>query len=168
MAKSSFSPAAVRDFFAWSDTLDKLVLRPLDHIRSNWEIIWDHSSAKYLFEEDSFVTELNDLIKDLTKIQPPTRYHDNEDRLAQYAIERLKWPISKKGGWWIGEDYDAILEQGGYDDIDQEELLLAAAGRIQAALVRGQTHIDQMEQSHRRMLGAVLSILIYHRADFTK
>ena len=160
-----FPPNAVRSFFAWSDLLDHGVLRPLSHIHGNWELTWDHESRRYEHEHDSFAEKLNLLIKTLADTQPPSRYYDSEDRLAQYVVEKLKWKIRKQGNRWIGADYESILEQGGFDDIDQAELTLAAAGRIHAALARGQMRFDQMEESHARMLGAVLTIILYHRAD---
>lgn len=64
----------------------------------------------------------------------------------------------------VGADYDSILEQGGFHDIDEANLVAAAAGRVRAALERGQMHWDDMEDSHRRMLAAVLSVILYHRA----
>ena len=159
MPKASYTPSAVRAFFARSEFLDHVVLRPLTHIRSNWETRWDDDV--YASEEDSFADELNILIERLSHISPPARYHDNEDRLAEFAIEHLKWPLYKKGKRWFGADYEFILESGSLSDVERENLLLAAAGRIQAALARGQTHFDHMEESHRRMLGAVLCIAIY-------
>ena len=46
--------------------------------------------------------------------------------------------------------------------------MLAAAGRIRAAVIRGQTHFDQMEESHRRMLAALLLVILYHRTPDRK
>ena len=156
----------VRDFFAQSDFLDYLVLRPLSHIRPNWEITWDRGSNRYAPEDDSFAGLVNELIDDLSQASPPKRYHDHEDRLAEYVRDgHLRWPIRKDGQRWVGADYQSILEQGAYGDIDLADLLLAAAGRVHAALRRGQMHFDDMEESHRRMLGAVLSIALYHRND---
>ena len=94
---------------------------------------------------------------------PPARYHDNENRLAEYVRKNLKWPIRKEGKRWVGADYSSIIEQGGFDDFDQQDLVLAAAGRIRAAIDHGQQHFDDMEESHRRILGAVISIILYHR-----
>lgn len=159
-------PEAVRAFLASSDgVLDRLVLRPLSHITLNWELIWDDETQAYAPEEDSFAAILNKTINDLTSTQPPARYHDNEDCLAQFVIEHLGWQIRKERGRWIGKDYDGILEQGGFHDIDQAELLQAAAGRIHAALDRQQMHFDDMERSHQRMLAAVLTIILYHRGN---
>jgi len=156
----------VRAFFASSDgILDRLVLRPLSHITLNWELTWDDDAQAYIPEEDSFAAILNQTIQDLSKTHPPKRYHDNEDSMAEFVIEHLHWPIRKERGFWVGADYDSILEQGGFHDIDQADLLQAAAGRVHAALDRQQTHFDQMERSHQRMLAAVLSIILYHRGN---
>jgi len=143
--------------------VDHEVLRPLSHIRANWEITWDVVAGSYQPEEESYARTLNDLVDELARTKPPARYHDSEDRLAEFVRERLRWPIRKVGNRWIGADYESILEQGGFDDVNQAELVLAAAGRIRAALERGQSHFDEMEQSHRRMLAAVLSVILYHR-----
>jgi len=56
-----------------------------------------------------------------------------------------------------------ILEQGGFHDINETELVQAATGRIQTALDLGQLHFDEMEDSHRKILAGVLCIILYHR-----
>lgn len=150
-------------FFSNSDYLDRLVLRPLSHIKSNWELTWDEDLNKYIEEDDSFAVNLNLLICELDRTTPPAIYHDNEDRLAEYVKTFLNWSVVKVGARWVGADYDSLLEQGGFHDVDETNLVLAASGRIQAAKVRGQLHFDDMEKSHRRMLAAVLSVILYHR-----
>ncbi len=158
----------MKSFFARSDSLDRDVLRPLSHILPYWETTWNATEQKYSEEDDSYAAELNALIEELAAAAPPAKYHDNEDRLAEYVVKHLKWPIRKEGNRWVGEDYDVILQQGGFHDLDEQDLVLAAAGRIRAAIDRGQTHYDQMEDSHRRMLAAVLSTILYHRTPPTK
>lgn len=153
----------MKEFFANSNQLDLEVLRPLSHIRGNWDTTWDRKESQYMDEEDSFASLLNLLILEIGSASPPARYHDNEDRLAEYVRDRLKWPIYKKGNRWLGADYHWILEQGGFDDLDEADLVKAAAGRIRAAIDRGQKHFDQMEDSHRAILATVLSVILYHR-----
>lgn len=150
-------------FFRNSELLDYLVLRPLSHIEPNWELTWDEESERYVLEDDSFADLLNALVEDLASCSPPVRYHDNEDRLAEHVKVKLGWNIKKVGVRWVGADYQSILEQGGFKDIDQSDLLQAAAGRIKAAVNRGQVCFDEMDESHRWILGAVLSIILYHR-----
>lgn len=154
-----------RAFLKNSETFDRLALMPLSHIRANWELTWDDGLARYIAEDDGFASKVNELLEELGTVVPPAKYHDNEDRLAEYVKARLKWKIQKIGDRWIGEDYSFVLEQGAFDDIDQEELLLAAAGRIRTAIDRGQLHFDQMEWFHRKMLADVIAIILYHRAD---
>jgi len=155
----------IKDFFANSELLDYLALRPLSHINGNWELIWDNEKEEYEREEDSFAGKLNDLILELARTIPPTKYHDNEDKLAEYVKEHLNWSVNKVGNRWEGEDYEVILEQGGFHDINESELVKAATGRIQAALDRGQFHFDDMEESHRKILAGVLCAILYHRMD---
>ena len=143
--------------------MDYEILRPLSHIRPNWELTWDAEKQQYHEEEKSYAKQLNMLIEELHNTSPPSRYHDNEDRLAEYVLDKLRWPIRKERGRWVGADYYSIIEQGGFGDLDEKDLVLAAAGRIKAACIRGQEHYDQMEESHRRMLAAVLSVILYHR-----
>ena len=153
------------EFFGWSDLLDHMVNRELSHIRSNWEMTWDHGEARYEPEEDSYAEALNDLFRQMSEIDPPRKYHDNEDRLAEYLQQNSTWNIRKVKGRWVGAAYESILEQGGFGDIDQEQLRLAAAGRIRAAIDRGQKHFDDMEESHRYMLAIVMIVILYHRSD---
>lgn len=154
----------MKSFFENSKYLDRFALRPLSHIKGNWELTWDYDSEADETEEDSYAEMLNNLIEELGQVQPSSRYHDNEDRLAEFVQANLNWNILKVGNRWVGEDYSAILEQGGFDDIDEANLILAVAGRIKAAVARNQLHFDDMEESHQKMLSAVLSIILYHRS----
>ena len=154
-----------KSFLGNSNLLDRLVLRQLSHINGNWELTWDKSKEEYVPEEDSFADEVNKLIDKLSRLNPPSKYHDNEDRLAEYAIANLNWNIQKIGGRWIGSDYASILEQGGFDDVNQNEACLAVAGRIQAAINRGQLHFDDMEESHQKILADVIANIMYHRSN---
>lgn len=155
-----------KTFFHNSDLLDRLILRPLSHIKSNWELTWNNKKQKYENEKDSFAQLLNQLVKELGSVNPPARYHDNEDCLAEYVKSNFNWKIKKVTGRWEGEDYAAILENGGFHDSDEENLILAAAGRIKAAINRGQLHFDDMEQSHQKILAEVLAIILYHREQY--
>jgi hypothetical protein len=154
---------SINEFFLNSSTLGRLVLRPLSHINENWELIWDEEKQEYEPEEESYAELLNQLIKKLACIEPPSKYHKNEDYLAEYVRANLNWNLNKVGGRWIGEDYHVILEQGGFHDINLANLKLAAAGRIKAAIKRGQLHFDDMEQSHQKILAYVLAIILYHQ-----
>ena len=153
----------IRNFFARSDVLDYLVLDPLSHITLNWEVQWDPVACRYEAETNSFADDLNAVIELISGCSPPVRYHDNEDRLAESVIRDLGWPIQKKGSRWDGADYQSILEQGAFRDLGQRDLISASAGRVNAALLRGQKHIDDMEDGHRTMLTALMTIVIYHR-----
>jgi hypothetical protein len=153
------------EFFRNSDLLDRLSLRQLSHIKGNWELTWDDINGEYMPEDNSYAAQVNQLLWQLSSVHPPNKYHDNEDRLGDYVQEHLKWKIEKIGNRWVGEDYAAILEQGGFKDVDQDNLLLAAAGRIKAARDRKQLHFDEMEQSHQKMLADVLAIILYLRID---
>ena len=152
-----------KSFFANSDLADHAILRPLSHILPNWELTWDDAANKYYEEEDSYAKMLNELIVEIEHTIPPARYHDNEDRLAENVIMHLGWKIRKEGTRWVGEDYGFIIEQGGFDDFSETELVKAAAGRIHAARIRGQNHFDEVEESHRRMLATVVVAILYHR-----
>lgn len=93
----------------------------------------------------------------------PHKYHDHEDALAENVIRTLKWPIQKKSGRWVGDDYHFILEQGAFRDLRQEDLIAAGAGRVHTALDYGQQNFDGMEEGHLNMLAALITIIIYHR-----
>ncbi|RJT28147.1 hypothetical protein D3227_34770 [Mesorhizobium waimense] len=154
-------PELVQQFFARSDYLDTMVLRPLSHITMNWEASWDGES--YSPEAGSFAGDLNEIIEQIADSPRPDRYHDNEDRLAERVIAELHWPIQKKGGLWVGADYQSILEQGAFSDLGQRELATAAAGRVHMALDFDQTHFDDMDDGHMAMLAGPMTIMIYHR-----
>jgi hypothetical protein len=157
------SPDDIRGFFAWSEWLDYMVLRPLSHIASNWETRWDHDEKRYRPEAFSFANNLNVVIELVAACPRPLKYHEHEDLLAEQVVIQLKWPIQKKGGRWIGADYPSILEQGAFNDLDQQSLITAAAGRVHTALDHGQKHFDDMEDGHLHILAALISIIIYHR-----
>lgn len=145
--------------------MDRLALKQLSHIKENWELAWNNEDEKYEPEENSYAEKLNQLIVELGRVDPPKKYHKNEDCLVEYVIANLNWKIRKINGRWVGEDYVAILEQGGFNDIDRNNLILAAAGRIKAAIDRNQHHFDEMEQSHQKILADVIAIILYHRTD---
>ncbi|CAN5574865.1 hypothetical protein BH11BAC3_BH11BAC3_43840 [soil metagenome] len=153
----------ITSFFANSEELDFLVLRPLSHINIGWELTWDSKKNHYIEEDGNFSKLLNDLVSELGKELPPTRYHDNEDTLAEYVKQNLNWDMHKIGSHWTGGDYETILTQGGFSDIDEKNLVTAAAGRIKAAMDFGQAHFDDMEKSHKKILTSVLTIILYHR-----
>ena len=160
----------IKNFFANSDGLDHMALRPLSHILPNWELTWNKEKEEYLEEEGSFAGMLNELIIDLAQTTPPAKYHDNEDILAEYVKNNMKWPIEKiKGKWgiegYLKQDYASILEQGAFDDEDQKNLIKASAGRVHDAIKHGKAHFDDMELGHRQMLAAVIAIILYHRSN---
>jgi hypothetical protein len=158
-----YSPDVIRGFFACSEWLDYMVLRPLSHITGNWEMRWNSEEELYRHEPFSFAEDLNVVIELLATSPRPVKYHEHEDVLVENVVRELKWPLQKKGGRWIGADYQSILEQGGFDDLDQQSLITAATGRVHAALDHRQKHFDEMEDGHLHMLAALLSIIIYHR-----
>ncbi len=153
----------IKEFFEWSDLFDYMVTRQLSHIRENWELTWDDGEKIYKPEEESYAEVINALVTEISILEPPELYHDNEDCLAAYCKQRLGWDIQKVGNRWLGSDYASILEQGGFNDIDEKNLVLAACGRVKAAIDRGQLHFDDMEKFHRKMLADVLAIILYHR-----
>ena len=160
----------IRRFFAPSDIVDHEVLRPLSHIRANWELQVDPKTGRYMDEEDSFAWLFNMLLDDLAATKPPSRYHDNEDQLGEHVQKSLNWGIRKHGKTWVNadgsrlnpSDYLATLEQGGFKLSGVADLLEAASGRIHAAIARGQTHFGDMERSHRVVLAGVLTAILYH------
>ncbi len=164
----------VRAFFAASEWVDREVLRPLSHIRPNWELSWDAEASCYKPEDDSYAGLLNALIDRLDTCSPPAHYHDNEDRLGERVRAWAGSRIQKLGRQWVGEDgsrltpdtYLWLLEQGGFGKQGWGDLILAAAGRIQAAIDRGQSHYDEMEESHRYMLAGVLANILYHEGSY--
>ncbi|HAS6209289.1 TPA: hypothetical protein I7185_02925 [Vibrio vulnificus] len=153
----------IKSFFDDSEYIRELVLQPLEHIRSNWDLYWDDAELKYVEEENSFAKELNELILEISSVEPLINYHKHEDKVADNFSQSSWAIIEKKERFWVGEEYRIILEQGGFEDFEQSELILASAGRVKAALGRSQYHIDVMEDSHRKMLCIILSIVLYHR-----
>lgn len=165
--KASENPdrETVREFFAWSDLLDREVLKPLAHIKGGWELWWCRETRRYEHEEDSFAKQLSILIDDIADTAISPRYHDNEDVVANFLASKPGSKISKVNGKWTGAPYGWILEQGGFDDIDQGELLTSAIGRVAVAIELGQMTYDEMEDGHRLMLGDLLTIILYHRCN---
>lgn len=154
----------IRDFFERTEWFDRYVLKQLSHIDSSWELSWDYDNDKYLEEEgEGFGKIVNQVITELSMVTPPAYYHDHEDRLAEYVQKHLKWRIRKIGKRWVGEDYEAILEQGGFHDLNEHNLILAVAGRVRTAIRHNQLHFDNMDEAHMKILAGVLAVIIYHR-----
>jgi hypothetical protein len=158
-----YEPEQIRNFFAKSALLDRMTLRPLSHITTSWECAWNPETLQYDPEEDSFAADLNAVVELVANCERWARYHDHEDTLAERTLRELKWPIQRKGNQWQGADYHTVLEQGGFGDIGQEDLISAAAGRVHAAMAFGQFHFDDMEERHLNMLAGLITIIIFHR-----
>ena len=164
----------IKEIFEPSDFMEHEVLRPLSNIRGNWELQIDPETERYLEEEDSFAALFNALIDKLASTQAPLRYHDKEDRLGGYVQKHLNWKIRKSGSTWVNQDgsrlhpsdYLALLEQGGFDNHGIRNLVLAASGRVHAAIQRGQMHFDDMERSHQVVFAGVLAAILYHREPY--
>ena len=154
-------------FFYDSDLLCYLVLRPLSHITGSWELDWDKANSRYEEEPESFGGLLNSVLTQLDATEIPASYHQQEDSLAKHVLDKLNWGISKVGQRWLGADYASILEQGGFGDLDQQNLIIAAKGRMNAARNYGQNHFDNMEQGHRQVLSHLLTVILFHRADLS-
>lgn len=150
----------VKVFFDRSDYLDQMVLRPLSHLDMEWELM--HGPDGYVVEEGNLSAHLIDLIYVLANTEPPKKYHDNEDRLAEYLVSKGS-KIQKVRGRWIGDDYVFVLQQASLaHQLNHEELIFAAAGRVMAAIKHEQTGFDEMEEGHQKMLSAILTILVFN------
>lgn len=165
---------AARDYFSNSDCLDYFSTRMLSHINPNWELTWDYKNNRYREEEYSFANLLNKLIDELEDIRDVNiEYHDFEDKLCNNVVKNLKWVIRKKnkhwqekrGAEWLRPVYESILEQGGFSDEDQSNLIYALADRIQAAFKYRQKNFDETEIYHRKIIGAIVAIIIYHKIN---
>lgn len=66
------TPEERREFFVWSDCLDRAVLRPLSHITLNWELTWKHGEKRYEPEEGSFAGDQNALIDCIAEAPRPS------------------------------------------------------------------------------------------------
>lgn len=150
----------VKNFFAQSEYLDQMVLRPLSHLDLEWELIQGNDG--YLLEEGNLSAHLINLIDVLASTVPPKKYHDNEDRLAEYLVS-MGSKIQKKGQYWIGDDYGFVLQQASLaHQLNNEELIFSAAGRVVAAIKHKQYKFDEMEEGHQAMLAAILTILVFN------
>jgi len=152
----------MKDFFYRSEHLDRLALRPLSHITTNWELSWDPDNNCYKEEDRSFAKDLNQIIKELEETAPPINYHEHEDVLIQEFTKKLNYTIQKKGNRWDG-DYVFMLEQGAWSDYNESTLLKAAAGRVNAAKSHAQIHFDDMEDGHQKILAYIIAIILHHR-----
>ena len=155
----------ILDFIDCSDIFDHMVLRPLSHIRGNWELQWNYEKLEFLEEEDSFAKDLNQLLRDIADYELPCnyRYHASEDIIARLVKKHLHWNIYRdRRGFWHGAEYIWIIEQGTLYDIDQQEILKALKGRILAAIVRKQKFSD-IDSGHQAMIAGLFSIILYVR-----
>lgn len=103
-------------------------------------------------------------------MNPPRKYHGNEDKLAEYLCNERGWKIKKVGSLWKRKDgtkldYPCLIEQGCCGVASNlDELKTAIAGRIKAAKDHGQLHYDQMESNHRDILSASMAVWLFHTA----
>lgn len=161
MTNNQFNQSC-KEFFDNSIWLQRYALRPLSHIEPDWELVWDDENDCYLEEDGTLAKELNHLIQEIASTPPPVNYHDNEDALAYYLVDK-GWPITKINGRWDYPDYERILEQGGFSDTDEKNLVKAASGRTHAAMDFDQYEFDDMEDGHMKILASVIAVILYHR-----
>jgi hypothetical protein len=165
---------SIIEFFTPSDLIEHEILRPLSHIRNNWDVMLDYETGRYMDEDDSFGWLFNNLINELASTETLEKYHNSEDRLAEHVKQTLSWDIKKESGFWLNKDgtrihpsdYLATLEQGGFNVDGVSYLIVAAAGRIKAAIKNNQKHFDAMEKGHRTILAGVLSAILYHMEPY--
>ncbi|MEO9168505.1 MAG: hypothetical protein ABI230_08890 [Aestuariivirga sp.] len=171
-----FNEPNVVDFFSSSDLLDHDALRPLSHIKFSWELTSGDSDI-YRPEDDSFAVDLNMLISQIAGASPPANYHYYENSAARlyaylnsdrYALIKGFWCDAPSGIRLSSEEVCGMLEQATAGQDDVPSLVLAAAGRVNAALRFGQTHYDEMEVGHRLMLAGLITIILFRRVDFSK
>ena len=153
----------IKEFLSNSEELDIYVTRQLSHVAPNWELTWDEENNRYIEEENSFALLINNLIVDLGNTEILEDYHEKEDIVANYVNVFLNWAIVKKGKRWTGAEYQSILQQGGFHDYNQENLMHGAVGRIRTAMQFGQFGFDDMEYGHKKILGDLLTTILYHR-----
>lgn len=67
-----FMNLLIFNFFYNSESVLDYVLKPLQHIRSNWDVIWDYDNDRYI-EEQSFGAEVNELINELSIVDAPKK-----------------------------------------------------------------------------------------------
>ncbi|MER8445211.1 hypothetical protein NKH52_18670 [Mesorhizobium sp. M1066] len=153
-------PEQIRDFFARSPFVPGMVLRRLSHIKHNWEVGWDPHSGRYLPEPFSLAADLNEVIDQIAATTPPGRYHDHEDIIVGCVSSIFS--AEKQGGRWRGDDYGFLLEQGLMMSGRLDDLILAATGRVYAAINSGQKHFDDVEHGHLRMLSDILATIVFY------
>jgi len=153
-----------KKFFSGSCDIQSLVLQPLSHIYTCWDISWDINEGKFEEKTRSLGSYLNNLIEHIDSIQAPENYHEYEDQVAEFLTAKDNgWGIKKVGRLWVGAHYHSILEQGGFGDFNQEKLIMSVAGRIKAARSFGQVTFDEMEEGHKNILAFLLANILYHR-----
>lgn len=153
----------MRDFFENSDFLDIMVLKPLSHIRPDWELSWYGSIDEYKPSVDSFAYELQQLIYEIEACVAPDDYHLHEDIVIKSTPQEFNEEVYKQGRLWIGQSYQILLQNGGLFDDDAKNLVMATAGRIAVAKRHGQLHFDQMDFSHQKILAIIMALVLYHR-----
>jgi hypothetical protein len=168
----TWSRQAALDYFAQSEMLDYTVLRPLDHVFGNWELIWDSAEYKYRPEEDSFADHINILIQEIASSIPPDNYHYYENKLAEMydAVKRGELKLDNSGKIWINastgcrvskEWVGHMIEQSRSGSDSLPDLVLAASGRVAASMKHGISHFDELDHGHMEMLAIVMMVILF-------
>ncbi len=169
-----WSIEAARSFFAGSDYLDHAVLRPISHVAPNWELIRDPISDLYEEEDDSLAAHLNVLIEEVSLSSPPRDYHSYENRLAihyegvttgRFYLHGKLWR-DRQTGELVEKDFVGhMIEQATCGHYDVPDLVLAASGRVAAALYFGVEHFDKLDHGHMEMLSVIMTDILFRRSD---
>jgi hypothetical protein len=172
--KVLWSTQAVFDFFANSDFLDHVVLRPLSHVAANWELTSIPGPDLYLEEDNSLAGQLNVLIEEISTSNPPRDYHAYENKLAmnypevrsgRYYLEGKLWRDIQSGKLVEKDFVGHMIEQATAAQNDVPDLVLAAAGRVATAFNFRVAHFDDLDRGHMEMLSVIMTDILFRRSD---
>lgn len=166
---------SILGFFYRSDRLDYTTLRPLSHVRSNWELVGSESGDP-LFEEeeDSYAENLNVLIDEIAAASPSYDYHKLENQIAadytdaingRYFLKGTLWHDKQTGQPIQKDDVGHMMEQASSGSDDVPGLVLAAAGRIATAMSYSVGNFDDLDRGHMEMLAIDLMTILFRRSD---
>ncbi|MFN7310785.1 MAG: hypothetical protein ACK5T0_05370 [Vampirovibrionales bacterium] len=174
---STYSSQKVLNFFANSDFLDRVVLRPIDHLGYDWELTWDSDKQEYKPEQNSLAEHLNILIRDIASATPEKYYHTLENKWIELFSDVKQGAYKLNSNrLWVDSLTDEpvpkdmlghMLEQATccYEDIP--DLITAVAGRVQTSMGRGKkTHFDQLDNGHMQMIGIIMTVILFRRSDY--
>ncbi|CAG9001425.1 MAG: hypothetical protein CENE_03445 [Candidatus Celerinatantimonas neptuna] len=144
-------------FFANSQQLDILVLKPLNKIQPNWLLNWDDENRIYVQTPDCFACKINYLIDCIQAAPYSINYTDQQQQLMSHLIS-LPLP---KTVFELNQCYILLLKNGFYIDKWGQDLISLLSTLVNRLQHIGFLHFDHLDDRMQKKTSLLMSLILF-------